>query len=50
MKNYSLKILDNIYYLVFLQDNDVKKVNLNTKNFVIAKDRAKRYLEELQTI
>ena len=43
---YSLNIIDNIYHMLFL-DNDVTKVvNLNTKNYNLARDRAEKYKQE----
>ncbi len=45
---YRLNIIENIYYMIFLDlDNDKPKiVNLNTKNYILAKERAERYKKE----
>ncbi len=38
----------NIYYMIFLDNEKPKIVNLNTKNYVLAKERAEKYIEEVQ--
>lgn len=46
MIDYSLNIIDNIYYMIFLDKEEPKIVNLNTKNYILAKERAERYKNE----
>lgn len=46
--DYRLNIVDNIYYMIFLYNEKPKIVNLNTKNYILAKERAKKYIEEVQ--
>lgn len=45
---YRLNIIENIYYMIFFDlDNDKPKiVNLNTKNYILAEERAERYKKE----
>ena len=46
MLNYRLNIVDNIYYMIFLDNEKPKIVNLNTKNYTLAKERAEKYKNE----
>ena len=44
--DYKLNLLDNIYHMIFFDKDKPKVVNLNTKNYITAKERAERYKEE----
>lgn len=48
MLNYRLNIVDNIYYMIFLDLDNAKPkiINLNTKNYTLAKERAEKYKNE----
>lgn len=46
MLDYRLNIVDNIYHMIFFDKDNPKAVNLNTKNYITAKERAERYKEE----
>lgn len=46
MLDYRLNIMDNIYHMLFLDNEEPKIVNLNTKNYILAKERAEKYKQE----
>lgn len=50
MLNYKLNIIENIYYMIFFDKDKPKVVNLNTKNYITAKERAERYEKEYLNI
>ena len=43
---YKLKLLDNIYHIYFNYKGKLKLVDLGTKNYNLAIERAERYIKE----
>lgn len=46
MKDYKFKLIDNIFYMYFEYKGKLKVIDLGTKNYNLATERAERYIQE----
>ncbi|WP_250277400.1 hypothetical protein [[Clostridium] colinum] len=47
MEKYKLTIIDNTYYMYFDYKGKLKLIDLGTKNYNLAIERAERYIKDI---